>query len=75
MREIKFKAYVKEIQKVCDVISIDFLNRDVLVIIDETRANQKVYKLDEVEILQYTGFEDINENEIYDNDIVVCKII
>lgn len=57
MREIKFRAWDKINKKWIKHFNIDLLNINIFV-------------LSNIEINQYTNVNDVNEKEIYENDIV-----
>lgn len=66
MREIKFKAWDKNLKEIIPVHNIDFQNKMV-------NVNSVCRLFDEVELMQFTGFHDKNNREIYDGDIVTNK--
>ena len=67
MREIKFRAWLKETKEMVEVDDIRFSEP---LMINTTSA----WRLeDEIVLLQYTGLRDKNGREIYEGDIVVIK--
>lgn len=71
MREIKYKAYVRELNLVLPVLSIQFDFKKVEV--PATYSNHidtEYFNFQQVELLQYTGLKDAYGNEIYEGDIV-----
>jgi len=68
MRELKFKAYIKEYKQLRDVQSIDFRGK-----LKPYICAENYYAPHEIELLEYTGVKDINNIEIYTGNIVRYK--
>ena len=64
MTELKFKAFFKVDGQIYEVLSIDFLNKEVTLWDKETAVNFEA-SFDEIELMQYTGVNDKNGKEIY----------
>lgn len=83
MNNLKFRAYIKSINKVVDVLKIDFKNKTLILDIEPNKVffepnlshfwwDGTKLRFEDVEIMQSTGLHDKNGVEIFERDIVNC---
>jgi yopX protein len=76
MRPLKYKAYIREYNRIADVEILELLpNGEVQsVVIADDELNEEVYRVTkgQFELMEFTGFLDTNKNGGYSGHIIEC---
>lgn len=75
MREIKFRAWLKEKKEMIDNARPDFFCKQLHYLRGNSAGGQDVLGVstEDIELMQYTGLKDKNRKEIYEGDILLSS--
>lgn len=73
MNNLSFKAYIKSIEMIGEVVNLDLVNEVALINVLGNKGFTEEYNFDEIILMQHSGLEDLDGVKIYDGDILEFK--
>ncbi len=76
MRNIKYKAYIKDYDRIAEVEQLDLLASGEVhsIVVADWELTDEVYRFTkgQFELMESTGFLDSNNKDVYTNHIIKC---